>query len=239
MSQEYAFQLPANNKNLVAQLVEAVPDDWSYCSGQLDISLRGISSKNDSGAGYLIDSSARFGTIGVETLFDSMQSIELGDKSILMERRERVARLLSGLLPSYVRFYRAGEGSRDFGLTPLHSIKRIISHYVEMDYVGDLSFFNNPNDDDYKACVDLHMSPWSEAFPRPDAKRTLEYIDSKPVFSSERREHPPLIKIAYNGKHGGTADMVSSLTAVCESEGLETLDPGDILPGSSYSRQLY
>lgn len=232
MSQEFAFQMPQKNQALVAELVEAVPDDWSYCNGHIVAPLESAANNLVAGAGYVINNASQFAKIEIATPFDRESIREPADMELRMERRERIAQLLSGvLLPSFVQFDIYCEG--EFGMLPFHSIKTVIQSYVSRGYTGDLTFEHHVSrDDETDASIEMHTENWRELYPRPGAESRLEYIDGKPVFETPRREHPPLIKLS------STQEVPSfqSVLSICRTEKLTQLDPFDIGFGQSLSR---
>lgn len=239
---EFAYKLPDDNANAAAAIIESVPDDWSWCSGQIDAPLYDVEAGNVADAGYLFDDRSHFGQISIVTLIDSAYINNPSDKLLLMERRERVVSLLGGLLiPSYIKFEKTGFDSHDMGLITLHAVKNITANYVLSGYKGDLDFCSDCYDNvghQNPAKIELHLSKWREWFTRPDALTTLEYINGEPEFYTPRREHPPLIKLTFDEKFGGTEDLLNSVISVCEQLRLEELDAKSIGAGSSYAEQL-
>ncbi len=231
MIKEYAFELPAKNEQIAEQIVQAVPDTWRECNGQLVAPLEADAVGNTAGAGFVLNSMSRFGKVEIATPYDRELRDDPSNIELRMEVRERVAQLLTGaFMPSFVSFQKL-ESTGEFGLVPMHSAKFVITSYLSRGYKGDLFFNERLSDDTDKlgSEIDLHTESWSEQLPRRDAATTFEYIDGKPVFDTPRREHPPLVKMKL------IDDTATALLDLCQRFDLAELDPVDIRFGYSLS----
>lgn len=200
MSGKVYFELPEDG-DVMAQVVEAVPDSWSWVDGFLSAESGLIAASR-----VLKDTGLRL------SRFHSIKPTIVGRRRS-QEEGESVPDIFGFViehkLPGFVSFDEAGfqEGK----VVTLALAKRLAAGFIRLGYRGGLWFsagccdnqkYSNP------AICDIRLQPW-EGF----------------HCSEERGEQPSRVKLEWNAEFGGSQAMVDPIAEACRRLGLKEYDP--------------
>ena len=190
------FEIPEDSE-VMARLVESIPNDWSWVDGTLDASRAPIDAgevlKN---TGLLCD---RFSINRLVVPRDRKEKADLF--GILVDRKR----------PGFVSFREAGYDSHDF---PLVLAKQFAAAFLNMAYRGWLTFFLNDYDNnkyDNGARCNFTFQPWTGA--------------SMCGMNEEVGPQPPRVKLEWNENYGGQPLDISPIESVCRELGLKEYTP--------------
>ncbi len=204
---EEIFALPraftTENDELLARIIDAVPDSWSDMSGMLEPSEVLV------GQGQVIRDTGytfhRFNR-GVEIAHRHHPHPNVGS-IVEIIRPDPVALLIEDRLPGFVSFNEIGfDASQQFQVA-----KRLAAGFVRKGYRGQLLLNNGRGREgasDMPANLLLCLNPWLhwEGIDRP------------------RRPMPPTAVLAWDERHGGRADQLDAIRKVCEGLPLISLN---------------
>lgn len=195
MRRELFFEIP-DDESIMAQLVQAIPENWSWVDGQLHAPLALIATKRaQADTGFSID---RFHSIH-PTIIGSTGPNATKNKPNLF------AIMVEQKLPGFVSFHEAGF---DANMITLENAKRIAVGFLRKGYRGELSFYKGCRGDnkyDNEARCSFAFESWHGA----------------PCCDDEAGEQPARTHLEWDSGD----ENVALIAAVCWSLGLREYLP--------------
>lgn len=202
MRRKRLFEI-SDSGEVAAQLIEAVPSNWSWVDGHLRAPETLINSGEVvRGSGFALQ---RFNLIHPTIIGKRRddQKISPADFYGLIAERK---------LPEFLRFDEAAYETKSEGLT-MEVVKKIAAAYVRHHhYQGWLCFYSNCCNNhkyDNPATSEIRLAKWS---PPPFLRN--EYPD---------QEYPPTIELTWNTEFGGKEENLGSILSICKQFGLREL----------------
>jgi hypothetical protein len=194
------FEIP-DNSEVMAQLIEAVPSNWSWVDGRLEAPSQLIhDNKVALNSGFALQ---RFHSIH-PTIVGKKKDEEIINPdfySLIVERK----------LPEFITFDEAAFETSYEGLT-MEVIKSIAAAYVRCNYRGVLYFYSGYRHNykyDNPARCSIKLFRWS---PTPFMR------DEYPL-----EEYPPTVEIKWDRILGGEEKDVQPILSVCKRLDLQEL----------------
>lgn len=188
------FEIPDDNE-VIAQLIEAVPLNWSWIDGRLSASAEAISLGGIApNSGFALQ---RFHAIHPTIIGKKKDGKMINPDfySLIVEKK----------LPEFISFDEAAFETAYEGLT-MEVVKNIAIAFVRLNYRGHLCFFSGCCDNykyDNPAGCSFTLVPW---IPAPVLR------DEYPL-----EKYPATVKVEWNKEFGGKEKDVKPILLICEN----------------------
>ncbi len=189
------FEIP-NDSEIMAQLIEPIPTNWSCVSGKLVAPKSFFKlGRASEGTGYCLNSHYEYRVVSDNHLGEPQKEFN-------------PFALLVGLkYPGFVRFDGAGRHAKNDSLVTLQRAKEIAQGFLRTGYRGSLWFNKENHHMDIQAKVEIDFQPW------------------RGQFNDEPGDQPARIRLQWNSNYGGGGDNVIAVADLCETLGLHQYQP--------------
>ncbi len=191
MAHRRFFKIP-NSTEVKAQLVQAIPSNWSWVDGRLIAPEHMLTSGLALSNTGLLLSRFQSGTkiVGVCPAQNAPTS-----------KPNLVDLLLHQRCPGFLHFEEVGyEHNEEL----LHEAKQLAIGFLRKGYGGELSFYRSCSRNikhDNSARVDIRFYPWNGA----------------PIMKPESGDQPARIQLEWNERYGGREEHLAEILEACRS----------------------